>query len=83
MFIAGLAQRDGVKTATFDATINGKPCKPSDDRAEPGQYPGVVRAVQLICPLDALKDGYNEIHIQQHPEQPEQQIIWAEIRIEP
>ena len=48
-----------------------------------GALSGVVRAVQFTCPLDALKDGYTEIHIQQRPEQPEQELIWAEIRIEP
>ncbi|HQE83170.1 MAG TPA: hypothetical protein PLM14_09225 [Candidatus Hydrogenedentes bacterium] len=82
-FIAGLAQKDGTGTAVFDATVNGQPCAPIEDRPDPGQYPGVVRAVQFTCPLDALKDGYTEIHIQQRPEQPEQELIWAEIRIEP
>jgi len=30
-----------------------------------------------------LKDGYNELRIQQPAEQPEQQLIWAELRINP
>lgn len=82
-FIAGLAQQESIATAIFDAFINGQPCTAAEDRPEPGQYPSVARAAQFACPLDALKDGYNEIRIQQRPEQPEQQIIWAEIQIEP
>ncbi|MEA3365050.1 MAG: hypothetical protein U9Q79_05365, partial [Candidatus Hydrogenedentes bacterium] len=74
---------DGAETASFDSTVNGQRCNPIDDAAEPGQYPGVVRAVRFACPLNALKDGYNEVRIQQHAEHLEQQIIWAEIRIEP
>jgi hypothetical protein len=42
-----------------------------------------VRALQFRCPLEALRDGYNEIRIQQPTAQPAQQVIWAEIRIEP
>ncbi|MFO7976027.1 MAG: hypothetical protein R6V12_15490 [Candidatus Hydrogenedentota bacterium] len=82
-FIAGLAKREGVDTASFDTTINNQACPALEDRPEPGQYPGVVRAVQFSCPLNALKDGYNEVRIQQHAGQSEQQIVWAEIRIEP
>jgi hypothetical protein len=82
-FMAGLAQRDGVESASFGVTVNGNACKPVDDRPEPAQFPGVARAIQFECPLDALKDGYNELRLQQHTNQPEQQVVWAEIRIEP
>ena len=82
-FIAGLAPQDGVEAAVFHATVNGQPCNALEDRPEPGQYPGVVRALQFRCPLEALRDGYNEIRIQQPTAQPAQQVIWAEIRIEP
>ncbi len=83
VFIAGLAPQDGVGTAVFHATVNGQPCEALEDRPEPGQYPGVERALQFRCPLEALLDGYNEIRIAQPVEQPAQQVIWAEIRIDP
>jgi len=83
LFVAGLAERDDVAKATFDVSVNAKPCTPVADLENPGQFPGAARAVGFACPLDAVKDGYNDVHIAQQPGQAEQQIISAEIRIEP
>lgn len=83
LFVAGLAARDGVATAAFETFANDAPCKATEDRANPGQFPGVVRALQFDCPVAAMKPGYNEVRIKQQPGQPEQQVIWAELRIEP
>lgn len=79
-FLAGLAEGEGVGEAAFDVTFNGQPCSVAEDHAEPAQFPGAVRAVQFACPLDAIKDGYNEVTIQG---QPGQQIVWAQLRIVP
>ena len=82
-FLAGLAAGDGVGAATFDVDVNGAACSLAADHAQPGQFPGVARAVQFLCLIPALRDGYNDVHIMQQPGQPEQQIVWAEIRIDP
>jgi hypothetical protein len=29
-----------------------------------------------------MKQGYNQLRIKQYPNQPEQQITWAELRLE-
>ena len=41
-----------------------------------------ARAVRFTFPLDAVKDGNNELHVQQETGLP-QQIVWAEICVEP
>jgi Glycosyl hydrolase-like 10 len=83
VFLAGLAGRDGVATATFTATINGETCTAASDHSEPGKFPGAARAIQFDCPLSALKEGYNEVRVEQAADQPEQQILWAELSIDP
>jgi hypothetical protein len=83
LFIAGLAAEEGVESASFDVLLNHEPCEPAPDHGEPSRFPGVARALQFDCPLRALKEGYNEVTITQPANQAEQQIVWAEIRIEP
>jgi hypothetical protein len=83
VFIAGLAQRDGLGKARFEVTINGEPCSSVADCESPSQYPGAARAVRFNCPLTALKAGYNAVAIRQAGGQAPQQIVWAEIRVEP
>ena len=82
-FLAGLPKRDGVEKATFEVFLNDIPCKPIDDYEHPDQFPGAIRAIQFECPISDMKEGYNQLRIKQHPGQTEQQIIWAELRIEP
>lgn len=81
-FVAGLADREGVSKAEFDVSINGKPCKAGVDAANTEFMPGVSRAVAFECPVDAIKDGYNTVQIKQKGSQAEQQIVWAEIRVQ-
>jgi hypothetical protein len=83
LFIAGLAARDHVGDAAFGVSLNGKPCKAIADCEPASQFPNSVRAVQFECPLDSVRDGYNDLHVQQQPDQTEQQIVWAELRVEP
>ena len=45
--------------------------------------PGAIRAAQFECLLSGVKEGCNQIRIKQLPNQTGQQIIWAELRIEP
>ena len=82
-FIAGLAQRTGIERTQFAVTVNGVACVAIEDREDPEQYCAVARAVQVECPMTAVKSGNNEIAIKQTGNQTPQQIVWAEIRVEP
>jgi len=82
--IVGLARRDGVSAATFHPRINGADAASiSDvqDMADLGGEP--VRAVRFTCPLTAVHDDYNIVRLKQTQGQPPQQIVWAELRINP
>ena len=83
VFIAGMAQRDGLEEVRFEVSVNGEACAAIEDAEDPAQYPGVARALQFDCPLATVKAGYNEIAIKQTDGPAPQQIVWAEIRIEP
>ena len=80
----GLAGGEKVGEAVFDVFLNDAPCEPVGDHAHPEDFPGAARAVQFDCPWSAaLQAGYNTVRASQRPGQPEQQIVWAEIRIVP
>jgi len=82
--IAGLAQREGVAAAQFEAQLNGRALHAAENVAElRGFGGGTVRAVRFACPLDALQDGCNEFRIRQTDAAAAQQIVWVEIHIEP
>lgn len=79
----GLAAGEGVETASFDVSVNTAACKAIADHPSPAGFPGSTRVMQFEVPLSALKDGYNEVKADQPAAQKEQQIVWAEIRIDP
>lgn len=81
--VAGLVQADGMAQGKFDLTINGRKCNPAADLTDLSLFSGVARAVQHQCPSDSLCAGYNEIQIKQLPGEPEQKIVWVELRIAP
>jgi hypothetical protein len=82
--IAGLAQRDGVAEASFEASLNGRALTSAEDAASVhGLGGGTVRAVRFACPLDALQEGYNLLRVSQAEGSVPQQIVWVEMRIEP
>jgi len=81
--VTGLAQSEGIVQSKFEVTINGRKCNPTTDLAELSLFSGVARAAQHICPPSAFRDGYNEIQIKQLPGEPEQKIVWVELRIQP
>lgn len=83
VFVVGLAAREGVESAVFDAAVNGQACAGVEDDARPGRYPGVTRALRFECPVGALGAGYNEFTVRQTGDAPGQQAVWAELRIEP
>ena len=82
-FLAGLSKRDNAEKATFEVFLNDAPCKPIADYDHPDQFPGAIRAIQFDCALPNMREGYNQLRIKQHPNQTEQQMIWAELRIDP
>lgn len=82
--IAGLGQRDGVAEAKFEATLNGQALSAAENVENPqGFGGGTVRAVRFPCPMDAVKDGYNDLNIRQVAGSVAQSIVWVEIRVEP
>ena len=81
VFVAGLAERDGVTEAAFAATVNGASCENLPDKENPEQFPSSVRAIQFSCPGEAMQDGYNEFVVEQISGVP-QQIVWAEVRVD-
>ena len=82
--IAGLAQRDGVAGASFEASLNGRVLGAAENVTNlQGFGGGTVRAVRFPCPLDAVKDGYNTLYVRQVDGSVAQQLVWIEIRMEP
>ena len=82
--IAGLAQRDGVAEARFEASLNDRKLGPAQKAPDlRGFGGGTVRAVRFPCPLDAVNDGHNKLQIRQIDGGAPQQIVWVEIRFEP
>jgi hypothetical protein len=81
--VAGLAQAEGMARSKFEITINGNKCAPASDFADLTLFSGVARAVVHKCSEESLRDGYNEIQIKQLPGEPQQKIVWVELRIEP
>ncbi|MFH1266953.1 MAG: hypothetical protein ABIK89_14595, partial [Planctomycetota bacterium] len=82
--VAGLAEREGVSEASFEASLNGRALGAAENVADlHGFGGGTVRAIQFPCPLDAVKEGYNTLSLRQVGESAAQQIVWAEIRIDP
>jgi hypothetical protein len=82
-FIVGFAERSGLDEATFVVTVNGVACTVAANRTNPGQAPVAASNLQFECPRDAVKEGYNKVHIKQQTGAVGQQIIWAEIRVAP
>lgn len=83
LIVAGIAQADGMGASKFEVTVNGKQCNPAADLTDLSLFSGVARAVQHSCAPNALRDGYNEIQIKQLPGEPEQKVVWVELRIVP
>ena len=82
--IVGLSQRDGVAEASFQASLNGRVLEASENVADRQRFGGgAARAVRFPCPLDAVRDGNNQLHIGQVKGSVAQQIVWVEIRVEP
>ena len=82
--VVGLAQRDGVAKARLEASLNGRELGEGENASNLGGLGGgTVRAVRFVCPLDAVRDGCNTLHVQQTDGGSSQQIVWVEMRFDP
>jgi hypothetical protein len=82
--LAGLANREGVAEAGFEAKLNGRALGEPENVADlQGLGGGAARAIRFPCPLDAVNDGYNELNLRQVQGSANQQIVWVEIRLTP
>jgi hypothetical protein len=82
--IAGLAKRDGLADARFQAKLNGQTLKAAEDLVGTKMIGGeTARAIRFVCPLNAVKAGYNELNLRQIAGSAGQQIVWVEIRVDP
>ncbi len=82
--IVGLARQDGVRTAEFRATLNGRPLAASEEVKDLSPFGGgPVRAIRFACPRQAASAGYNKLDVQQVDHRADQKIVWVEIDVEP
>jgi hypothetical protein len=82
--VVGLAQREGVATASLTGTLNSTTLGPAQPVSEISHFGGgTVHALKLAAPLAAMREGSNELVLQQPAGEPAQQLVWVEIRIEP
>jgi hypothetical protein len=81
--LVGLAPSESMKRARFKVAVNGADCGPAPDLDDLSLLSGVGRAGRYLCPVEALHEGYNEIRIRQAPGEPEQKVVWIELRIQP
>ena len=79
--VVGLAQSDSMARSRLEVTVNGQVCAPVSDLDDLSQLSGVARADRFVGPAQSLHDGYNDLHIRQLPGDPEQKIVWVELRI--
>lgn len=80
--VAGLANRDGLADAVFQAKLNGKMLKADSDLPSTKELGGkAARAIRFACPLNAVNAGYNELELRQTAGSNGQQIVWVEIRV--
>jgi len=82
--IVGLARRNGVAELRLEASLNGRVLAAGEDLANPqGLGGGAVRAVRFPCPLDAVRDGYNQLSFHQRDGAAAGRIVWVELRVDP
>ena len=83
LVIVGLAQSDSMARSRWEVTVNGHGCAPTSDLGDLALLSGVARAGRFTCPPQSLRDGYNDVQIRQLPGDPEQKVVWVELRIPP
>ena len=81
--VVGLALSDSMTRSRFEVTVNGQVCMPTSDLNDLSLLPGVGRAGRFACPADLLRDDYNDLRIRQLSGEPEQKVVWIELRIQP
>jgi hypothetical protein len=81
--VVGLAEDRSID-AQFEATLNGQALGAAQEVPNPQGFGlEAARAVRFSCPLDAMREGYNELSLRQIIGADEQKIVWIELRVEP
>jgi len=92
----GLDNQPGVADARLAAQLNGQPCTPIDDLAQPLDHKSyshdphrvfhvahvAQRMIQFNAPVDAMRRGENHVELRV-TSQRDQKVIWLEIYIVP
>ncbi len=81
--VVGLAPAEAVSRSRFEVTVNGRACESAVDLDDLSLLKGAGRGGRYACPADSLRDGYNAVQIRQLRGEPEQKIVWVELRIQP
>jgi len=79
--VVGLAARDGIQAAGFEALLNGQTVGPVVELKDLSGLSDTARAWRFPCPVGALRDGLNEFSVRQISGTVSQQIVWAELRV--
>ncbi len=81
--VVGLARRDGVGQATFEAKLNGCELAVAEDLPSCERLgPDTVRGIRFLCPSNAVQDGLNELVVRQVGGAVGQQIVWVELDVQ-
>jgi hypothetical protein len=80
--IVGLAQREGLEAARFDARLNDRSLTLLPDLADRRGLALTARALRWAGQADAARSGQNAIDLRQVAG-PAQQVVWVELRVEP
>ena len=78
--ILGFEKRDGLETATFTASLNGKDLGQHDDEYELQRMAAPQRAVKFRVPLASLQAGENMMTLQPTAGTV-QRLVWVELRV--
>ena len=81
--VLAFEKRDGLETATFSASLNGKDLGSSVEEKSLEKLGGSpARAIRFSCPLDSLRSGENEMLLRQTAGE-KQRLVWSELRVIP
>lgn len=79
--VIGLADREGVATASLEASCNGRLLGPATEVADLAGLAGVKRALRFTIDPQTLLPAENVVSVRQTDAAGAQQIVWVELRI--
>lgn len=78
----GLAESPGLKEAQLGVRVNESDSLIGEDHPDPGKFCSAARVLQFHAPIDAMKRGYNQVHVALK-EGEAQRIVWMELYLVP